>query len=658
MPRKKRPSMIDDTWLQQTLKQAIGDRYPAFLSSQDSDPLHDLEGFESILYSLGKQDLIQIIEIIQAFSTTPSPRLALYALVRKLTDVLGVSHCSLILLNLETKTGAVAISHEDPDFEGVEISLDHYPEILRSLRTGEITIVKNPSKDPLMHSLKKDQIRRIRDVSIMVLPLIFQGKTFGTVLVRKQRSKDGFILREVRIGQLMVHMVLRSLQRMSRDIPSGDRRRRKQPAVFRTDGPSEPGGLERSFARLFSSIPLGILLLDGEGNILKANRRASEITGIPESRLMTMKYPDIVSGQRLDEIRRMRKEPSVGDQGLSRYHVTYLCSDGQEKVLSVETRPLPGEEPYCWIFFRDVSTEKQMEESLRKQKQSLVETNRRLKETRASLLHRYEDLQRTNDRLEELNKMKTHFLAVATHEIRTPLSVIIGYNQFLIQEKAGKIQASQRDILEESVRSCERLLNIVNEVLDFSRIETGKLELHLKEQDVLELMERVYRQMKIIADRNRIDLRLKRPEKSITLPHDPDRIEQVLVNLISNAIKFTPSGGTITLSARRKGGRRDPVLELSVADTGRGLSGSVAKRVFQDDHPFVSNEFKTANQKGVGFGLAISRRIVEAHGGRIWVESEEGKGATFRFSLPFGKMRNGVRESRVQDHEQEAPPSY
>jgi len=655
MPRKKKPSMIDDAWFLHTLEQALGDRHPAFHSSQDSDPLHDLEAYESILYSLGKQDLIQIIEIIQAFSTTPSPRPALYALVKKLTDVLGVSHCSLILLNLEKKTGSVAISHEDPEFEGVEISLEHYPEILRSLRTGEITIVKNPSKDPLMHTLKKDQMRKIKDVSIMVLPLIFQGKAFGSVLVRKQRSKDGFMLREVRICQLMVHLVLRSLQRMSRDVAPRQGRQSIRMPDMGISASTVPGDVELSLAEFFSSIPVGILLLDGEGKILQANQRAMEITQIPETELFTMSYTDIVSRERIEKIRRMRKDSESGSQGLTRYHVTYRCPDGRRKVLSVEIHALDENESYSWVFFRDVSTEKEMEDSLQKQKQALTETNQSLKETRTTLLHRYQELQRTNDRLEELNKMKTQFLAVATHEIRTPLSVIIGYNQFLIQEKAGKIQSSQKEILEESVQSCERLLNIVNDMLDFSRIETGNLELNCKENDVLTLLERVYRQMKIISDRNQIDLRFKSPSKSVTLPHDPDRVEQVLVNLISNAIKFTPPGGTIILSARKKGGKRNPVLELAVTDTGKGLSKSAARRIFQKDHPIVSNKFGTSPQKGVGFGLAISQRIVEAHGGRIWAESEEGKGATFRFSLPITPMKNDDRDARTQHDEQKAP---
>jgi signal transduction histidine kinase len=211
----------------------------------------------------------------------------------------------------------------------------------------------------------------------------------------------------------------------------------------------------------------------------------------------------------------------------------------------------------------------------------------------------------------------------------------MGYNRFLLQEKVGGLKAEQKRILDESVQSCERLLNIVNEMLDFSRIESGKLELKTQRDDVLSLLRRVYRQMKFISDREQIDLVLDLPEEPIQLAHDADRIEQVLVNLISNAIKFTDSGGVITLSAHETARNGRAVLEVSVSDTGMGLSRSMLDKVFQDCQPFLPKGAGPAHHKGVGLGLAISKRIVEAHGGQIWVESIEGRGATFTFTLPI-----------------------
>ena len=171
-------------------------------------------------------------------------------------------------------------------------------------------------------------------------------------------------------------------------------------------------------------------------------------------------------------------------------------------------------------------------------------------------------------------------------------------------------------------------------MLDFSRIESGKLELHKQESDILGLLRRVYRQMKLISDREEIELTLDLPGEPILLVHDPDRIEQVLVNLISNAIKFTSAGGLITLSAQMRVQDGSGVFEISVSDTGIGLSRSMQATIFQGYQPILSGEGGSPHQKGVGLGLAISRKIVEAHGGRIWAGGGKGEGATFRFTLP------------------------
>jgi PAS domain S-box-containing protein len=637
---------MDDALIQKLLERSLGDRSGAFDGADTSDPIGQLEAYESILYSLEKRDLIRILEVTQAFSTILSPRLALHSLVKKITDILEVTHCSMILLNPEEETGTVAISHEDPDFEGVRIALGDYPEILRSLQTGRITVVENPSMDPLMHTLKKDQINRIKDVSIMVLPLLVQGRVFGVLLVRKQISEEGFTIREVRICQLMVSMVLSTLQRMYRaglpPLPTGLERVEK--------GPTPEPGSERTtdlHAALFSSGPVGVLLLDGEGRIREANPRATELIGIERKTLVAMHYRDIVPDEWVDHIRKMRKTIPTGEEGLSRYHFSYQTPDGQEKTLSVQRHPLPGEGEYTLVFFRDATKEKRMEESLQRQTDELSSTNLSLKEARSSLLKRNEELQATNERLDELNRTKTHFLAVATHEIRTPLSIIMGYNQFLVQDKAGDLTPEQKRILGESVQSCERLLNIVNEMLDFSRIESGKLELQNRPGDALGLLRRVHRQMKIIADREQIDLVLDLPEGPIQLVYDPDRIEQVLVNLISNAIKFTESGGAITLSAQKRAQNGREFLEISVSDTGVGLSRSMLDKIFKEYQPFLSKGAGPSRQKGFGLGLAISKKIVDAHGGQIWAEGKKGQGATFRFSLPVPMQGHDMSERNL-----------
>ncbi len=624
---------MDDGLIQKILAKSLGDRCNGVAAAESPDPTDSLEGLEGILYSLEKTDLIHILKGIHALSSVLSPRMALHLLVKKIPEVLEASHCSLILLDRDAGTGTVAVSHEDPDFEGVEIALDDYPEILRSLQTGHITVVENPSLDPLMHTLEENQLSRIRDVSIMVLPLVSGERVVAVLLVRKQRSEEGFTIREVRICQLMVRMVLSVLQRMVRagipeTAPAG--------GTYVPPSPSTSGGPKTAVvhAALFQEGPVGVLLLDREDRILEANPRAVELLQLERETLLSLQFSDIVPRQWTEQIRKMRKLNSGGERDLTRYHFPYRARNGRESTFSIQRYAMPGEGGGTLVFFRDATKEKQMEDHLQRQAVELTAANRRLREARADLLKRNEELLATNERLDEINRTKTHFLAVATHEIRTPLSIIRGYNRFLLQERPGRLNAEQKRILEESIQSCERLLNIVNEMLDFTQVDSGKLELHKQESDVLGLLKRVFRQMKLITDREAIEFVLELPRDPVLLLHDPDRIEQVLVNLISNAIKFTPAGGMITLAAHESLEGRDGVLEISISDTGIGLSRSMQEKIFKGYHPVVSGGAGSGHPKGVGLGLAISKRIVEAHGGRIWAEGNQGEGAIFRFTLP------------------------
>ncbi len=636
MPQQLHSAAMDDALIQKVLAQALGDNFEAFNNTAVSDPFHHLHNYESILYTLGKRDLIFVLECLQAFSTTVSPRIVLHSLVKKIKEILEISHCSLILLNLEKKIGTVTISHEDPDFESVDISLEHYPEILRSLQTAAITIVKNPSNDPLMNSLKANQLKKVKDVSIMVLPLLFEEKVFSVMLVRKQQSEEGFTIREVRICQLMVNIVLLTLQRICNAHVMGLPGNKQQPALH-IPIPEESSEGNSFYSTFFLCSPVGVLLLDTYGSIKDANPKAIEFIGISKQKLLTLQYQDIVPKERIDEIQKMRKNSFPDEVFNQKYHIQYQPPEGQLKTFSVEHHSFLGDERYSLVFFRDVSKEKQLEEELNEQTKKLTEANKNLHEARASLINQNEELLKTNDRLIDLNRMKTHFLAVGTHEIRTPLSIIMGYNRLLLQEKIGTLNSEQKNILNELVQSCERLLNIVNEMLDFSRIDSGDLKLKLSNVDIRSLLDRVYRQMEIISNRADIELLLNLPEDPIIITHDSDRIEQVLVNLLSNAIKFTSSGGTIALSANTtdEGGKKN--LRITVADNGAGFPKSIKNKIFNGfkvDPPNVGGPLK---QKGVGLGLAISKRIVKAHGGNIRAESKEGEGAVFTFTLPFVK---------------------
>ncbi len=244
----------------------------------------------------------------------------------------------------------------------------------------------------------------------------------------------------------------------------------------------------------------------------------------------------------------------------------------------------------------------------------------------ARLFHEIEDKSR---QLEIANKHKSEFLANMSHELRTPLNAIIGFSEVLLEKMFGEINEKQQDYLTDIHSSGRHLLALINDILDLSKIEAGRMELEPSDFDVPTALQNALTLVRERAQRHGIDLSLDIDPAVSQLHADERKFKQILVNLLSNAVKFTPDGGRVALRAR-------PVesgLEVSVSDTGIGIAPEDQERVFEEFRQ-VGGDYKT-KQEGTGLGLALARRFVELHGGVIGVQSELGKGAVFTFSLPW-----------------------
>jgi len=241
--------------------------------------------------------------------------------------------------------------------------------------------------------------------------------------------------------------------------------------------------------------------------------------------------------------------------------------------------------------------------------------------------------ERTRD-LERADLMKSQFLASMSHELRTPLNAIINFTQLISMGVAGPVTEEQVTMLNTSLGSSRHLLQLINDVLDISKIQAGKLNLYIEEDVNLneEIKAVVGMAEPLLQKQNAV---LEEPirfiqdiDKELPLTAcDRRRIRQVLLNLLSNAIKFTAQG-SITLSAKKKGEE----FIFAVMDTGSGIPQEMQARIFE---PFVQVTNDDKHSQGTGLGLPISRSLVQAHGGDLWVESNIGEGTTFFFSLPF-----------------------
>jgi signal transduction histidine kinase len=250
-------------------------------------------------------------------------------------------------------------------------------------------------------------------------------------------------------------------------------------------------------------------------------------------------------------------------------------------------------------------------------------------------------------RLQEVNRQKTVFLASAAHELKTPLAVMKGYYDLLLSGSLGKLGERQREMLQESKDSCDRLVRLVSMFLNYSALESGKLVLQLRENDIRDcLRDLVCRWQDAFQRMNvRLDVRL---DPGLPLfKFDYQKVQQCVANLLDNALKHTPAGGRVSLAAephfwerrvseaipaqeRRHGrGPRANSVLISVSDTGNGIAAEFHQEIFEE---FVRVDPSSA---GMGLGLAITKRLIQAHRGKVWVDSEIGRGSSFSFLLPI-----------------------
>lgn len=231
----------------------------------------------------------------------------------------------------------------------------------------------------------------------------------------------------------------------------------------------------------------------------------------------------------------------------------------------------------------------------------------------------------------EMERLKTGFLAMIAHELRTPITVIAGYNRMMLEGETGPFNPLQQKILKECEKSCDRLTVFAREVMDISRMEAGKMELDLMVGEIEECIKEAFREAELLALSKRIILEKKIPGRNLPrIPFDKNRIVQVLVNLLTNAINYTPEGGHVEVEALPPAGG---FLEISVTDDGVGIQPEERKAIFDEYHVGKM----TGSRGGVGLGLAICKKIIEAHGGKIWLDPERKTGSRFIFTLPISE---------------------
>ncbi|WP_404386709.1 response regulator [Knoellia locipacati] len=270
-------------------------------------------------------------------------------------------------------------------------------------------------------------------------------------------------------------------------------------------------------------------------------------------------------------------------------------------------------------------------------------------------IHRQLEVQSAE--LAEASRHKSEFLASMSHELRTPLNAVIGFSEVLLERMFGDLNERQEDYLRDILTSGRHLLDLLNDVLDLSKVEAGQMELDRTDFSMEDCIAYALSMVRERAVEHRVTLRTELPEGLGPVNADELRIKQVLLNLLSNAVKFTPDGGTVVVGATR----RHDSLEVTVSDTGVGIAAADQERIFDS---FQQGSRAARKVEGTGLGLTLTRRIVELHGGHVWLRSELGHGSTFGFTVPLVRSRSEAvatsRDPRAQADEEQsdgpAPP--
>ena len=359
-----------------------------------------------------------------------------------------------------------------------------------------------------------------------------------------------------------------------------------------------------------------------DGVIVSWNKGAERIYGYSSEEVIGRHISVLVPPDRPDEISELMERIKRGER-IEQYETARMRKDGGQFDVSLTASPIINSGKITGFsgILRDITERKRTEHLIRKTNEEL---ERRVRERTA-------DLQRANERLQKLDEMKSNFIALASHELKTPLTAIEGFLTVILKGMAGDFTDQQKEFLGVIKTATERLNRLVDDLLDFSRIESGRASLKREPTNLKDLLKEEVIVFKMQAKSKEIELEELIDDHLDEILCDRDRLKEVLDNLISNAIKYTPRRGRIKVGARNLQG----CVQIEVRDTGIGIREEDQEKIFE---PFQQlRKSGLDGEKSTGLGLALVKKIIEAQGGKVAVQSHEGEGSTFFVTLPVNK---------------------
>ena len=392
-------------------------------------------------------------------------------------------------------------------------------------------------------------------------------------------------------------------------------------------------GADEPYRVLIEEMNQGAVSLAADGSILYCNRRFAELLKRPLEGIVGLAFDEFVAPL---ERARFAALLETGRTGRSAGELTLCAADGGAVPLQVALGPLPAESAAAiCLIATDISESRKKEVRLLETMEEITKAEHALEESNKHLLRKNQEIQ--------------NFYHTVSHELKTPLTSAREFISIVLDGLAGSLNETQQEYLGIARESCHRLHVCINDLMDATRLETGKLTLEMKRGSLANLVQQLVTVLGPVAARKQISLRHQVQADLPDFPFDEDRLMQVLVNLVNNALKFTPENGQVTITASEA--PNDPgFFKVSVKDSGCGIAPTELKRIFERLYQVPNKD--GGSEQGVGLGLYIGRELVQSHGGKIWVESELERGSTFSFSIPQEQPSEVIRVLVVDDDPQ------
>jgi len=522
----------------------------------------------------------------------------LQALLKRLARVLGAQRAMVGLMDAPDVTRCrLCVGYDgskaDPWLRHLDLSPDRYPEIQEVARTRQPLVIPDVFAEPLLASVR-EHLEPVGLRSLVVLPLLVREHAIGAISL-------GYVGR----GRTLTDHELRFCQSMA-DLSAA--------AIANAQLFDQVARAKAEWEHTFDSIPELVAIIDTHNRLVRVNRAVAERLHVAPDQLIGQHYYTALHGT---------EGPLPGCP-----HIQALVT-GKSATLEVEDPNLGG------IFL--ITSSPMVDGEGRAVGSVLIARD-------ITEMKRLEEESRQRQRFEDLSRAKSAFIATMSHELRSPLNSVMGFSELLLRQGVGPLTEKQAHYLGHIHGSGKHLLDMINDILDVSRVEAGKIELAREPVRLHDITEATLALVRPQAEKAGVVLGMDIPPGLPPVWGDRVRLRQILFNLLSNGLKFTPAGGTISLTARRcpqplpesPSPGDGTFLEITVRDTGIGIKGEDIGKLFKDFGQLEAG--RAPEKRGTGLGLALTKRLVELHGGRIWAESEgEGRGSTFGFALPLAE---------------------